>query len=338
MDQLNEQAWREQQVALNTHLADIAESRGLGAALQALADHQIESGFIRDRLAEVSRYVCHPKPGSRRYFSAQFNPARGRRFAGAGLHVPPEGAESVHGGCFLCARNIWWQQQGVEMGFRLPLVGGRYIAWMNPFPLAPTHCVVASDKHVPQCWGSDSVTLMKMIDDLLTMVDALPGWIGFYNGEGAGASILGHLHFHLLPRPPGYGPMPMELAARNDQEGSLIEDAYPVSFMHWRGQRASIRTRIACWLERWQAGLKDPGQTTANVIAIRDRESDGLDCYFVPRHKARSRAEGLEGVVGGFEVLGEIVCSSEADQKRLNSGEVDYAAIARILSQVSVAL
>ncbi len=338
MDQLSQQSWQQRQAMLKLELDLLAQAGGLGAALLGLAENQRESGFIRDRLDSVQRFVL-PDPGhQRRYFSVQFNPARARRFAGAGLSLPPEGVESINHGCFLCARNIWWQQQGAELGYDLPIAGNRYTAWMNPFPLAPDHCVVAAREHIPQSWGGHSESLLTIIKDLLELSRELPGWIAFYNGEGAGASILGHLHYHLLPRPADYGPLPLELAIQHCDIDGLVENIYPLSFMHWHDQVGNLADSIRPWVVDWQARTGDPEQATANIIAITADDGARQDCFFIPRHKARSRAEGLAGVVGGFETLGEIVCSSAEDHKRLLDGEINFDTVANMLRQVSVAL
>ncbi len=338
MDQLSRQAWQASQDQLNRDLDLVTESAGLAAALGALADHQRDSGFIRDTLQSVERFVLPHPHGDRRYFSVQFNPARALRFSGAGLLVPPEGVGNFNDGCFLCAENIWWQHQGAEMGYDLPVAGDRYTVWMNPFPLVRNHCVAASRQHQSQCWGAQSETLLTIIDDLLELSSCLPGWISFYNGEGAGASILGHLHYHLLPRPDEYGLLPLELAIQADDRDGLIDRGYPLSFMHWHGTREAVLERIQPWIRNWQATIGEPEQATANIIAITSEDATRLDCYFIPRHKSRSRAEGLAGVVGGFEALGEIVCSSPQDHQRLVDGEIDYETVAGFLRQVSVAL
>ena len=43
-------------------------------------------------------------------------------------------------------------------------------------------------------------------------------------------------------------------------------------------------------------------------------------------------------MVGGLEVLGELIFCSDEEEHRLESGEIGYAAIERMLASVSVAL
>ncbi len=338
MIQLTSETYRDLHAALGRRLDRVASRAGLAAALDALKEHQIGTGFIRDRLDEVERFVFPREDGSGQYFSAQFNPARARRFAGAGLSHPPPDRRRINNGCFLCGENIEWQQAGRQFGYDLPFCERRYTAWMNPFPLVPGHTVVATRKHVPQCWGGKSADLRAIVHDLLEMAAHLPGWIGFYNGEGAGASITGHLHYHFLPRPAGYGQMPLELALRNRDQDGLIEMHYPLTFGHWHGNVEQVQEELGPWLDNWLATAGASSDATANAIAIADPDSDRLDFYFIPRHKARSRAEGLNGVVGGFEALGEIVCATDEEKQLLDSGRINFDHIKKVLGQVSVAL
>ncbi|MFW5815562.1 MAG: DUF4922 domain-containing protein [Wenzhouxiangella sp.] len=336
MDQLNNRAYHDQWAALRARLDRIHAQAGLGAALHGLMDHQIQSGFIQDELGEIVRYrfPCPFQPG--RSFSAQFNPARARRFRGAGRLDPT--VPQVHDGCFLCVENIQWQHQGAEVGYDLGLAEGRYTAWMNPFPLLPCHSVIASRRHLPQHWQSPgALSLAEIVKDLTGLSDQLPGWIGFYNGVGAGASIPHHLHFHFLPRPAGYEELPLEQAARERPQNERVDVHYPLSFMHWRGPKPAVLEQALAWIDRWQRGSGALADATANIIACTGFDGLSLDLYFIPRHQRRSRAEGLQGVVGSFEAMGEIVCSTAQEKQRLDSGQVDYPAIAAMLRQVSVA-
>ncbi len=338
MDSLCQQAYLEDWDDLNRELEQTRLLSGLGAALDALRAHQVESGFIQDELQEFVRYQmpCPYQPG--RFFSAQFNPARARRFS-ASSAVRDLSRRQVHNGCFLCRHNIFWQHQGSELGFDLPLAGERYTAWMNPYPLLPGHTVVASKHHVPQHWKAPSApSLFDLTGDLATLSSALPGWIGFYNGVGAGASIPHHLHFHFLPRARGYEQMPLETAARLQPDQTRVETVYPLTFLHWGGPIDSVLSSALAWIESWQRGSGSLDDATVNIIACTAPDRPHLDLYIIPRHQTRSRAEGLRGVLGGFEAMGEIVCSLPDERRRLDNGDVDYGAIAAMLRSVPVAL
>lgn len=326
------------QQALAVELGVIERERGLGPALDALRHHQVESGFIRDDLSEVIRNEFHDPAGSGAYFSTQFNPARARRFGGAGTTTPPEGTHAINGNCFLCAENIRWQQEGRELGYPLGGASIRYTAWMNPFPLAVGHAIFASDAHCPQHWLEGGIDLDHLIGDLLGFSHRLPGWIVFYNGVGAGASIEGHLHYHAMPRTPGLGPMPIERAADRHRSGPIARGLYPMDFAHWRGDFEGILDQARPWLSHWQAHAGHAPDATANLMATCDAESGRMDLYFVPRHRLRSRGEGLGGVIGAFETMGEIICSTPDERNRIESGDVDYGTIHDLLAHVAVAL
>lgn len=338
MDQLNNRAYSDAWRALNRRLERIRTRSGLDGALQALMANQVQSGFIQDELHEIERYryTCPFEP--ERSFSAQFNPARARRFRGAGQYRSDPPGPVIHDGCFLCSDNIRWQHQGAELGYDIPAAGDRYRAWMNPFPLLPCHTVVASRDHVPQHWKADRApSLNRLMGDLSALSAQLPGWIGFYNGVGAGASIPHHLHFHFMPRAHGYEEMPLEAAARQRPESECVESVYPLTFMHWSGDHDEVLDQATHWVEQWQRGSGALDDATANVITCTRPDGNSMDLYFIPRHQKRSRAEGLQGVLGSFEAMGEIVCSVPEEKQRLESGQVDYTAIAAMLRQVSVA-
>jgi hypothetical protein len=223
------------------------------------------------------------------------------------------------------------------MGY--PLTGGSLpcTAWMNPFPLAVGHAILASNEHVPQHWLDGGLTLDALVDELLGFSRRLPGWILFYNGVGAGASIEGHFHLHALPRTPRLGPLPIERAADRHRDGAIARSLYPMDFAHWRGSIDDVLQRSRPWLLDWEDGPGSAETATANLIAT--CSDDGrIDLYFVPRHRRRSRGEGLGGVIGAFETMGEIICSTPEERARIESGDVDYRTIHDLLAQVAVAL
>lgn len=338
MDQLNSRAYLDLWEALDAQLDAVHARNGLGGALWSLHEHQVQSGFIQDDLSSLRRFLLPCPTDPERGFSAQFNPARGRRFRGAGPIQAADSDLSINGGCFLCAENIWWQQQGAEIGYRLRPAQGRYTAWMNPFPILPGHAVIASREHWPQHWQAPGgLSLHELTADLSTFSALLPGWLTFYNGVGAGASIPHHLHFHVVPRAPGYEIMPLEAAARRCPQSDRVLWDYPLSFMHWGGPHQQVLPEAQAWMAQWQAESGSEADATANIIASTNASADRLDLYFIPRHQRRFRGEGLAGIIGGFEALGEIVCSSAEDLRRLESGEVDYATVTSLLRHVSVA-
>jgi len=328
-------SWTQRQSDLQDRLNRIDRERGLGDALRALHRQQLDSGFIHDDLDEVRHFRFEGKSYAADHFRVQFNPARARRFSGVGPAVPPPGVDPVHNGCFLCAENIQWQSRGLELGYQLPEPHRHLKAWMNPFPLAHCHVILASMAHEEQHWHGSAERLCQTVDELIDVVASLPGWLGFYNGVGAGASIPGHLHHHLMPRSDEIGPFPMEQSFDAFGRQGWTESVYPMAFLHWRGTVKQLKKRMADWLPAWHGRVERAA--TANIIVLNGNEGEPMDLIFVPRHPSKSRAEGLNGVIGAFEALGEIICSTPDELARIERGEISHDAIAGMLSQVSIA-
>jgi len=331
-------AWAE----LNTRLRGIEDADGgLYGALAGLETHQRQSGFIRDFLENVERWTFYHPDDPNRFFRAQYNPKRALRFSGNGVAAPPSGIMASNEGCFLCRDNIQWQQRGSQMGYEIRLGESAYYAWMNPFPLLPCHVVIATQAHTSQDWGiTQGARLGRsiLLSDLAALAMRLPGYIGYYNGVDAGASIPGHMHLHFCRRPEGHSEFPLERAARQlaagDGDVGLLTD-YPVAAAVWRGEPAQVIDAASDWLSQWThrnrarlAGL------TCNLIVTKDWSDDGFSLYFVPRDRSKSRVKGLNGLIGGLEILGEVVLSTLDEKKRLDDGAIDYFALEDYLSRV----
>lgn len=328
--------------ALNRRLSDIElHDGGLAAALEALKVQQRELGFIKDDLHSMRRYrFAHPESPAR-FFAVQYNPVRALRFKGSGRKTPPAGTTVAYDGCFLCPDNIEWQQEGLEMGYEIDVDSIRYNAWMNPYPLMPLHCVIASKDHIPQAWCVNGVdhecfSIENILKDLVALSRRLPGYVGFYNGKGAGASIPSHFHFQFFKRPEVCPLFPLEVAARESgiANRGTVED-YPIAVEYWRGDTRSIVESAYPWIRDWMMRNRHEHLSlSANIVSTYDALERQSELYFVPRHQARAKSSEMSGVIGGLEVLGELVFSSEEEGKRLTRGEVDYHTVERILGAV----
>lgn len=318
---------------------------GFVRALEVLREQQRAQGFIRDDLELVEKYKFHHPEDLTRYFSAQYNPTRVHRFKGAGRSTPPSGVNVVHNGCSLCRENIEWQQYGLEAGYDIRLNSTPYIVWMNPYPLMPVHAVIASKDHVPQVWSRDKSTaaqfgIEKILIDLVTLSGRSPGYIGFYNGVQAGASKAEHFHFQLFKRPEPGMLFPLEIAAQQLRNGThvVIED-YPVIAACWRGDASTVAVQGAAWLRNCVAQSNgDIYSPSANIFAILDEVHQQTQLYIVPRDRRRSQSSEMSGMIGGLEILGELVFLDENEKQRLDVGEVDYDTVERILGSVRVDL
>ena len=305
---------------------------GLDGALSELETHQKESGFIKADHGAVERISFSQPENSSKFFRIQYNPGRALRFNGSGFSSPPPGTSVRNGGCFLCRDNIRWQQQGTEMGYEIPLGETGYYAWMNPFPLLPTHVVIATRDHTPQDWPvseKGNLDVSGLLHDLLELARRMPGFIGFYNVVNAGASIPSHLHFQFFKRPQDEADFPLEGAARRHLEsgdgGILVKD-YPLAVAMWTGEPGAVLGQAAEWITRWAGRNRDRIHgLTANFIVSSD--NPGITLFFVPRDRAKPSGDGLSEAIGGLDVLGELVVSSNEGKALLDAGKIDYGAV-----------
>ncbi|MBF0135240.1 MAG: DUF4922 domain-containing protein [Magnetococcus sp. DMHC-1] len=342
-------------LALKKRLDEIRERGGLTSVVEALKSQQFDRGFIQDDLLDVIKYRIMREADSA-HFLVQYNLKRSQRQGGAGRKKPPPGISSCNGGCFLCLDNIYWQQRGIEIGYDIfPDSPGsakkrHYIMWMNPFPLMPNHVTVATAEHIPQSWlkiaenDQDVQSSMeRVVQDFLYLVNNLPGYVGFYNGDGAGASIPHHFHFQFFKRPEGQGLFPLEIAAamtagNTSAKGSgkphLVPN-YPITAIHFHGTSADIVAQVVKVTSLWEQLYVDKHSLSANLIGTPDPDHPGLyHLYFIPRNKTFSRGPGMVGIIAGLELLGEIVFATEDEKRYLDQGRVDYHYVERIIASV----
>lgn len=333
-------AWAE----LNAFLKRIEAVEGLGGAIAALEANQYRTGFIKDSLFGVERHIFHHPNDPSRFLRVQFNARRMDRFNGAGLTAPPAGSEVAHGGCFLCRENVSWQQQGMELGFEMDVNGRAYNAWMNPFPLMPGHAVVASAVHEAQDWAygpNGGIDVRHLIGDLVALASRMPGSVGFYNGVDAGASIPGHLHYQFFQRPVDLPDFPLEVRLRDCHpkcDGPAVVTDYPLPVVKWNGAVETTAAAAPGWIDAWaRRNAERIYRLTANIIVSATHDG-AVTLYFIPRDRAKPRGTGMSGLVGGLEILGEVVFSSAEERRLIDSGAIDYFVIENILSSVGTPL
>lgn len=317
--------------------------------IEMLHGQQTSLGFIRDALDQVTRtrLVRDPFNRNSESFLIQYNPVRELRRQGAGRKSPPEGYNSINGGCFLCAQNIEWQQYGLEMGYEFSVNDGRYVVLCNPFPFMPLHVTIASKQHELQTWlegdssQDSSQRLGRIIRDLLMIVGQTPNCIGLYNGVNAGASIPLHRHYHLFSRIKGSEPFAIEKLAQSKLDRRtnppFCLDEYPIISVFFHGDIDMIVKQAVEFYEAWEESCGSSQNISANIIAtisLRPQSENKFDVYFVPRNQQFSISLGRSEVVGGLEVMGEIALSKPEENKRIKEGTLSYIDVATMLKSV----
>ena len=193
-------------------------------------------------------------------------------------------------GCAFCPQDLIAQQQYREYGYGLAIGEDRaWVAWMNPFPIQPTHFIVAPREHAAQEWIVESTkasaeNLVAILDTLFELLSRLPGFIGFHNSPGAGATQP-HLHLQFFQRP-GYA-FPLEEAAActdpaSRSQGTPVAAHHPVLATVFQCSRETVIGAATRWATRWLdehkriaptlSALRRPGE----VQPILHRDNTGL--------------------------------------------------------------
>src|SRR3989338_6062670 len=214
MGKRNDLAYERKRLELQSDL----DNQPLPRALELLQEQQMDVGFIQDDLSQVKYFQCYGPDES--FFIGQFNPRRAERSRGAGRDVQPNGIQTKSTPstkCFLCTDNVRWQSRGIQLYYQFRVHRNIYNALCNPFPFMPTHITIATTEHESQSWHrvttwkTDKVT--RIVQDLYDVASQLPGFVGFYNGVGSGASIEEHFHYQFFKIPSGHGQFPLQLVA-----------------------------------------------------------------------------------------------------------------------------
>lgn len=218
----------------------------------------------------------------------------------------------------------------------------------------PTHITIASVEHEPQswhqlaAWRTDKVT--RIVEDLYDVAIQLPGYVGFYNGVGAGASIEEHFHFQFFQIPNGHGPFPLQQVAGDVEEqtknvtfltdniSTLVIDPqdYPLTAFRFCTEREKMVSAVVERIKKWNDVAGD--SASANIVAIWEKkpnwEDKKLVIYLIPRNRFYSRSIGMAGVVGGLETLGEFIFCTEEENRIINTQGIDFDYMSSILRGV----
>ncbi len=253
--------------------------RGL---VEGLARQQLETWpLLRDATAGLARVEYKKLSAGGSEVLAQFNPQRivstAARVDAAAIKERP---------CFLCAENLPAEERGIAFG-------EAFVALYNPFPVLPTHLVIASRRHTPQTIESNFGTLLDLAHDLGDEFFVI------YNGAKCGASAPDHLHFQACERksPPIFREMETWqkriLSSDSGIETFALKD-YRLNALIARG---NDRGALSEWFDR---ALKLLAEVTAaesepmiNLAATRD--GDRWTVIVFPRAKHRPDRYFAEG-------------------------------------------
>ena len=110
---------------------------------------------------------------------------------------------------------------------------------------------------------------------------------------------------------------------------------YPIAVVYWRGDPEKVVASASAWIRDWIArNGHQVSSISANILSTFDDIQKEVELFFVPRHQLRLRSPEMSGMIGGLEVLGEVVFSSNEEGQRLEVGKIDYHTVERILAAV----
>ncbi len=148
----------------------------------------------------------------------QYNP---RRILSSTADTSPEAIAARK--CFLCTEGRPAEQ------FHLKLEGrkGRlYNIQVNPYPIFPSHLVIARAEHLPQA-------IWHHLPDMLDFTTNYPDFTVFYNGPYSGATAPDHLHFQAIPR--NHLPLERVIDAFLDNPGEALSSVKDATLYRYKG-------------------------------------------------------------------------------------------------------
>ncbi len=254
--------------------ARLVESRAAGLAdrLGLAVEAGRLSGFLPERIAIPSREIAS---GGMPPIRVVENPRRAD--PGAEVPLPPLEARAF---CPLCDFPY------AQMVLPLELAAGSFRA--APSPARYTEAdqwTIATRRHLPQR-SEDDAAFAGILAAMFETITEAPGMLAGFNGVGAGASVAGHRHFHLLACPdPGIFPV-----LRLPGEGILG------GIVRLAGDRGALIDRIVALAASWRACCG--GRATENLVLL--REGEGYRALYVPRRTDLEELAELPGIKAGF--------------------------------------
>lgn len=208
--------------------------------------------------------------------------------------------------CFLCESNRPKEQRSI------PFLD-KYAILVNPFPILKNHLTIPIHSHAPQ-------RIRKKTGDMLTLAEALPNYIVFYNGPKCGASAPDHFHLQAGLK------SPVLLQGENELRSCLIIES-PTK------QEAEERFEDVYYYLR--SRQPDEDEPMLNIIAYVDHEKFVLHIF--PRRAHRPRQYYQEGnsrlmvSPGALDMAGLIIVPREEDFEKIKQEDIED-----IYSQVSM--
>jgi len=312
---------RQASQTLKRHLDPLA----LPAAIERLKDWHTYTRFVAPEDFQPEKSYELTDDSTSRYLRAEYRPKRAnrpRKFAQGARY-----GAATHNGCPLAPENMPGNQCPYE---RAVEAGGRYNILTQISPFGEDHSVFASPTFATHDWRpGGSLVLRKRLADMYAIARQLPGFLVFWNGWQAGASI-DWFHLQALRNAT---PTPLQRAADAAQASPfeavtrIDEPFWPIPAIRFRGPGEFIVDEAVKSALGWNAAAGE--HATENILMF--SQPDGVSCYYVPRDRRRERADGLAGAIGSYEAAGVFIFSVDAE--KLDAGELGFREVWQFLGQ-----
>ena len=215
-----------------------------------------------------------------------------------------EKSNAETGTCFLCEINRPTEQKGI------PFLG-KYIILCNPHPTLQQHVTVSLHSHVPQ-------RIRRKMDEMLTLAEALPDYIVFYNGAKSGASAPDHFHFQAGKK------MPILLQGDNELRSCMVIESES------KNEAVELFEEVYQYLNQ-----PDEDEPMMNIVAF--IENYNYNIHIFPRKAKRPKQYDLEGskqlrvTPGALDMAGLFTTIREEDFEKITKGDIEdiYAQVSR---------
>lgn len=276
-----------------------------------LSEWELAGGNYRMLEKVKTRYLGFP------FFDImlQFNPERIKSSAAK------TDAESVKARpCFLCNKNRPSQQRGISFDEEITVL-------VNPYPIFSRHLTIASYKHTSQ-------RIRNNFGKMLSLAEALPDYVIFYNGPECGASAPDHFHLQAGNR----GFMPIEKDFSSGRFTNPVYSYRGTEVWNWNGylrgiisltgkKKESLEDLFDLFYKRFSLIQPEKTEPMLNVIAYK---MDNLwIIHIIPRKKHRPEqffADGEDQILispASVDLGGVVITPREEDFLKIRRSDIE---------------
>jgi hypothetical protein len=221
--------------------------------------------------------------------------------------------------CFLCGENRPPEQRGVPFG-------SDYIILINPFPIFRRHLTIVNRAHTPQ-------QIEGNFASMLSLAEALPDYVIFYNGPQCGASAPDHLHFQAGNR----GFLPVEKDAGNPGLRNTVASSGGIELSLWSGygrgmltlegsDSGALNNAFDRFYSRFAATQPERAEPMLNILAYSSGERRTI--HIIPRRLHRPSCYFAEepGRIllspASVDMGGVFITPREEDYNKITAGDI----------------